>query len=388
MVTELLTYTSLYPNSAQIRHGIFIENRIRKLVETNRVNTRIVAPAPWFPFKNSLFGNYAEFAQIPHQETRHGLTVFHPRYPLIPRLGMNLTPLLMAIATYPTVKLLHQQQPVQVIDAHYFYPDGVAAALIGKWLGIPVIISARGTDINLFPDFFLARKMIIWAARQAEAVITVTQALKTRLTKLGIATQHINVLPNGVDHLLFKPKNRQQLRKQYQITRPVLLFVGNLIPLKGVDIIINALTELPEFDCLIIGQGPEKTKLENLARQLNVQSQVQFINHISQEKLVDYYNIADILILPSSREGCANVLLEANACGTPVIATNVGGNPDIVLNDNAGLLMKNRDCQSLIHSVKQLFASKPQQNSVIEHAKQFAWTPIINRQIELYQSVT
>ncbi len=382
-----LTYTSLYPNSVQIRHGIFIENRIRKLVESGRINSHVLAPVPWFPLKSELFGSYGQYSKIPAKETRHGIHVSHPRYPVIPKVGMNLAPALMASSTYQQAKSLRKKTSFHVIDAHYFYPDGVAAALLGKWLGCPVVISARGTDINLFPDFNLPRKMIVWAAQQSAAIITVCQSLKDRLINLGISEQKINVLPNGVDSNFFQPGNRQTLRKQHKLTRPTLLYVGNLIPLKGVDIILDSLTSLPEFECIIIGDGPEKAKLEKLAVSLQIADRIRFIDNLNQAELVDYYTMADVLLLPSSREGCANVLLEALSCGTPAIATAVGGSPDIIRNSNAGLLMEARNSDSMIRTIRKLFNNMPNSNDVRNHVQQFSWSPIITQQINIYQSV-
>jgi len=360
---------------------------MRKLLETGRINTRVLAPVPWFPLKSELFGNYRHYAGIPVHEQRHGIEVFHPRYPMIPKIGMSLTPLLMATFTRSIARTMYQNKQFQLLDAHYFYPDGVAATLLGKWLNLPVVISARGTDINLLPDYRLPRQMIIWAAQQAAAIITVCQSLKDRLIKLGISDQKITVLANGVDSQLFKPGNRQELRKHHRLTRPTLLFVGNLISLKGVDIILQALAKLPEYECIIIGEGPEKTTLEKLAHALGVAERTRFIKTLSQTELVDYYTIADILLLPSSREGCANVLLEALSCGTPVIATAVGGSADIIANSDAGLLMGQRDHDSLVATIRKLFSNLPETNMVREYSQRFSWPPIINQQMDIYQSV-
>ncbi len=384
---DLLTYTSLYPNSIQTRHGIFIENRTRQLIASGKLTSRVLSPVPWFPLKSELFGSYREFAQIPDKEQRFGIDITHPRYPLIPKIGMSLAPLLMAIATYRTARSLLREKPFQLIDAHYFYPDGVAAALLGKWLGCPVVISARGTDINLFPDYLLPRKMIVWAANNAGAIITVCQSLKDKLVDLGVSEQKITVLSNGVDAQLFQPGNKIALRKQHNINQPTLLFAGNLIPLKGVDLIIQALTALPDYALIIIGEGPEKNNLEQLATKLQVTDRITFIKNINQAQLVDYYTMADALLLPSSREGCPNVLLEALSCGTPVITTAVGGCPDIVADPVAGLLVDQRTPDALVSAIKHLFANMPTTQSIRNYAQRFSWTPIIKQQLEIYQSV-
>jgi glycosyltransferase involved in cell wall biosynthesis len=384
---NLLTYTSLYPNSIQTRHGIFIENRVRQLVATGEVKTRVLSPVPWFPLKSELFGSYQQFAQIPAYENRYGIEISHPRFALIPKIGMSLAPWLMAAATYRVAKSLFINKQFQLIDAHYFYPDGVAAALLGKWLGCPVVISARGTDINLIPDYLLPRRMIVWAADHAKAIITVCQSLKDRLISLGVANHKITVLPNGVDSQLFHPGDRNMLRKQHQLTQPTLLYVGNLIPLKGVDLIIQSLAKLPDYRLIVVGDGTEKSKLQKLAANLHVADRIRFVGTLTQQQLVEYYTIADMLLLPSSREGCANVLLEALSCGTPVIATAVGGSPDIVADPSAGLLVQQRTADALTSAIQQLSANMPDSVNVRNYSQRFSWSPIIKQQIDIYQTV-
>ena len=150
---RIVTFTTLYPSEVRPQHGIFVETRLRKLVESGAVEARVVAPCPWFPFASPSFGRYAEFARIPRQEERFGLRVDHPRYPLLPKIGMSSAPLALFAATLPLLRRqIKEGQDFDLIDAHYFYPDGVAAVLLGQALGRPVVITARGTDLNIIPE--------------------------------------------------------------------------------------------------------------------------------------------------------------------------------------------------------------------------------------------
>ena len=150
--------------------GVFVENRLRHLLATGEVEARVVAPVPWFPSRHPRFGGYARWASVPFAETRDGIEVSHPRYPLPPKLGMLPHPFLMAAGTLATVLRLRRTGfAFDLIDAHYFYPDGVAALLLGAWLDRPVAITARGTDLNLYPQRFpLVRRMIAWAAKRID----------------------------------------------------------------------------------------------------------------------------------------------------------------------------------------------------------------------------
>ena len=163
-------------------HGIFVENRLRNLLASGEVASLVVAPVPWFPFKHKSFGRYASFARVPCEEQRHDITVLHPRYPLPPKVGMSSAPVLMYTALRRLfAEILKARFRFDLIDAHYFYPDGVAAVLLGRNLGKPVVITARGTDLNLMPEFLVPRQLIRWAASRAAGLATVSEALRERL---------------------------------------------------------------------------------------------------------------------------------------------------------------------------------------------------------------
>ena len=186
---RILTITTLYPNAEAPTHGIFVENRLRHLVDSDDVAARVVAPVPWFPSGARVFGTYGAHARVPAAEERNGLSVLHPRYPVIPKFGMSLAPYLMSASLRPVLRRLLSERPgCDLIDAHYFYPDGVAAVMLGRRLNVPVVITARGTDLNVLPTFQLPRRMILWAARHADGLITVSKALRDRLVALGVPT--------------------------------------------------------------------------------------------------------------------------------------------------------------------------------------------------------
>src|SRR5262245_49527854 len=197
---RILTFSTLYPNAARPEHGIFVENRLRHLRTTGRVGGEVIAPSPWFPFASPVFGRYASFARVPRRERRHGILVHHPRYPLPPKLGMTSAPVALYAATAPLVRrLLQKGRQFDAIDAHYFYPDGIAAVMLGHRFGIPVSITSRGSDLNQIADYLIPRRMIQAAAARAAGLVTVCQALKDRLVALGIDPERIRVLRNGVN---------------------------------------------------------------------------------------------------------------------------------------------------------------------------------------------
>ncbi|MGI9305370.1 MAG: glycosyltransferase [Gammaproteobacteria bacterium] len=388
-MTRITTFSSLYPNSIQPRHGIFVEQRLRQLLASKQVEARVIAPVPWFPFDAGCFGRYGEFARIPTREQRHGIEIMHPRYVVIPKVGMTLAPTFMATAMKTAFrKLIHSGYDFDLIDAHYLYPDGVAAAMLGEWLGKPVVITARGTDVNLIARHRWPRKMILQAARQCSGIVTVSCALKDALVKLGVPAPSVTVLRNGVDLNFFRPpQDVHSLRRGLEVSDPTLMTVGNLFENKGHHIAIEALTQLCGVRLIVVGEGDMRYRLEQLACTMGVRDRVKFTGLLTQEELVRYYGAVDAVVVASATEGMPNVLLEAIACGTPVIATRTGGIPEILAAPEAGILLPERSVGALVDAVQSLFRSKPERGQTRRYAEQFSWQSTTHGQLDLFTEV-
>ncbi len=385
---RLLTLTTLYPNAARPNHGVFVETRLRHLLQSGRIQARVVAPTPWFPSKSALFGHYAATARAPRLEVRYGVDIDHPRYLAVPKVGMSIAPFLLAAGAYSAMNgMIQGGYDPDIIDAHYFYPDGVAAAIIGKRLRKPVVITARGSDVNLLPQFALPRRMILWAARRAAALITVSSALKETLIALGVDGSKITVLRNGVDTDLFAPADRALHRARLGLTGRVLLMVGNLVPLKGHELVLRALAYCADASLVVIGEGSEEKRLKMLATHLQVQDRVSFLGAMSQQQLSAHYVAADALVLASSREGWPNVLLESMACGTPVVAACVGGIPEIVAAPEAGVVMTDRSVQGVVQALHRLFQNYPDRKLTRSYAERFGWDYTTRGQLELFDRI-
>jgi glycosyltransferase involved in cell wall biosynthesis len=326
---------------------------------------------------------------VPAREERFGIPVTHPRFPLLPKMGMTAAPLGFYLAVLPHVRRMIQQGlTFDLIDAHYFYPDGVAAALLGRQLGKPVVITARGTDLNLIPRHATPRRMIRWASDQAAGLVTVCAALKDSLVELGVPAERVRVLRNGVDLDMFAPGDRLSTRHALGIDRPILLSVGQLIPRKGHDIVIRALKDLPEWGLLIAGGGPMESDLRQIAAAEGVAERVRFLGLVPHAELPRIYGAADLLVLASEREGWANVLLEAMACGTPVVASNVWGTPEVVRVPEAGRLMRARTPEAVAEAVRGVWTSPPDRRRTRAYAEQFSWDATTAGQLDLFAAVT
>ena len=385
---KIVTFSTLFPNQVKPSHGIFVETRLRHLVASGDVESRVVAPVPWFPFAHPLFGQYASFAKVPASEDRFGLRVEHPRFPLIPKIGMNISPILLANSAKRTLaRMIDEGYDFDLIDAHYFYPDGVAAVKLGRYFNKPVVITARGSDISLIPQHSIPRKLIQWAATHADGIITVCNALKTELVQLGVAADKITPLRNGVDLQRFDCGDRVAQRAKAGLTNFTLISVGHLVAPKGHDLVIGALPLLPDVELLIAGSGVELGRLEALARRLGVSDRVRFLGVVPQTELPDYYSAVDALVLASSREGWANVLLESMACGTPVVASKVWGTPEVVAAPEAGVLMSERSAQGVADAVNALRSSYPDRAATRRYSEGFSWEATTTGQINLFEKI-
>jgi glycosyltransferase involved in cell wall biosynthesis len=227
-----------------------------------------------------------------------------------------------------------------VIDAHFYYPDGVAAALIARKLGKPFVCTARGSDINLYRHFATPQRLIRRTLQQASANLGVSADLVRQLIELGADPGTAHVMRNGVDLDRFEPMDRLAARASLGLAHQglLLLSVGNHVELKGHDLVIRMLQVFPQAHLVLVGDGPLRRDLQTLAESLGVAQRVTFAGQRPNDQLKTYYSAADVLLLASSREGWPNVLLESMACGTPVVATRVNGTPEIVTVPQSGRL--------------------------------------------------
>jgi glycosyltransferase involved in cell wall biosynthesis len=376
-VTRVLVFSTLYPNAAQPNHGVFVENRLRATIAEGGIEATVIAPAPYFPLPHEFFGRYSAYARVPRREVRHGVEVWHPRYVVIPKIGAGWAPEALFRSGLSLARRLQAAgQRFDVIDAHYFYPDGVAAARLGQALRLPVIITGRGTDLTLIPNETGPRQQIRWAAHQASVVVTVCGDLRRRVIALGAPADRTVVLRNGVDLELFRLQDRAAARAALGLDGFTLLCVGGLIPRKGLDLVLEALAMRPDCNLLIAGDGPLRATLEAQARRLGVAGRVRFLGEVAHADLPGVYAAADVLVLASSREGWANVLLEAMACGTPVVATDVNGAGEVVRSHAAGMLMSRRTPECLAETLDLLRRNMPSRLETRRYAEAFSWTRI------------
>ncbi len=390
MSTSLLTYTALYPSSARPQHGIFIETRLSRLVANEGIRAQVVAPVPWFPSAHPRFGAWAKMASTPARDVRNGIEIHYPRYPLIPKMGMNSAPALQAWGSRAAMQFAVQKSAPKVLDAHYFFPDGVAAAAHAHALHLPLIISARGSDINLISQFATPRALMLRAAKEAHALIAVSTSLREAMIAIGMPAHKILVLRNGIDGERFCLRDQAQSRAAIGMpanTTRVIACVGNLVPEKGSDRVLEALIATPDTHAVFAGDGAMRAQLEARAREAGVAERVLFLGSVPQAQLVDVYNAADVLVLASLREGWPNVVLEAMACGAPVVASDVGAVREMIVNDSVGRVVSASSQPELNTAIADVLRMPVHREAVRAHALTYDWASVTRAQAALYADV-
>jgi glycosyltransferase involved in cell wall biosynthesis len=376
---RLLTFTNVYPSVDRPLHGIFIEERLRRLAAGGGLRAQVLALRPRAP---SWAGARSSKA------VRHGIEIEYLGVPTLPLVTNWIDPWLWARAAEPFVRRwLGENREDAILDAHFLYPDAVAAVLIGRRLGVRTVISARGSDVNVKCENAVMRRWVRWAAANCAALITVSRALAKRLAELDIAAPRLEVLPNGVDLDKFRPHERAAARARLDVSGRVLVSAGNLVASKGHDIAIEALAALPDATLLIVGEGPELRALQGLAQRRGVAARVRFLGLVPHERMAEVYSAADVSVLASAREGMPNVVLESLACGTPVVATDVGGIGEVVTAPVAGRLVRERSAAGLCEALERVFADPPVVASTRAFAQRFGWSAVIERQLALYRDL-
>ncbi len=388
---RVLTFTSLFPNAIQPLHGVFVYQRTAHFAKLRGNHVQVVAPIPYVP-RSLRLPRWRALSQVPAQERVGELDVYHPRYPLVPKLSMPLHGLLMFLGSLRRVVQLHKASRFDCIDAHYIYPDCFAAVLLGRVLGLPVMVSARGTDINLFPSFRLIRPLIRWTLREAAGTVAVSTALKQAMLNLNISELDVKVIGNGVDLEKFQPVERIAARQVLGLREDAQLIVsvGSLILPKGHQLLISAFAQVMTKFCnlmlYIVGEGRHRRELEELIANLGLRDRVFLVGNKPNEELRFWYSAADMSCLVSSREGWPNVLLESLSCGTPVLATRVGGVPEIISSPKLGVLVE-QDCPSIAAGLEFCLKKHWDREALVQHARARTWYVVASEVQNFFDSI-
>ncbi len=385
MIDELrvVTVTTFFPNSAEPHRTVFLRHLVRAMRRVCPVD--VVAPLPYAP-PLSWIPRWHALNRVARIEMSEEIQVQHPRFVAIPKLPW-LSGMGYFLGVILTLRRLMRSTDRCVLHAHCAYPDGVGVALAARFLGIPFVITAHGSDINVYSKRRTLWPQIRWALGSARGVIVVSRDLEAKVKKLtGSSIRNLSCIPcAGYDPAIFSPRRRQEARAAIVLSPDarLIVFVGNLVPIKGVDVLIAAWRLLRERKAvgstdrlLIIGDGTARPALERLSLAQGDSDTIVFYGALPQSSVSQHIAAADVLCLPSHNEGMPNVVVEALALGIPVVASRVGGIPELLNDGVNGLLVEPGRPDALANRLAEVFARSWDRAKIHSSVSHLTWQAI------------
>jgi teichuronic acid biosynthesis glycosyltransferase TuaC len=383
----VITFTNLFPSAVMPTHGVFVRERMSRLLALRpQWRWQVVSPVPevaWF-FRSQT---YRRWHAVPASEQVGGITVHHPRYRHWPGLSLRRQADAMAQGAERIVTSLAAERPV-VLDAHYLWPDGVAASILARKLGIPYVLTARGTDVNVVASDHVVAGRIAEAADGALACFAVSGALCDRFAQVtGLARTRITEVRNGVDLDRFKPGDAQAARARLALPLQgrLLLGVGRLVESKGFLLAARALASLPrDVHLVLVGEGPQRSEIAEAGG-----DRVHFLGARLPDDVADAFRACDLFVLPTEREGWPNVVTEALASGLRVVASAVGGIPEILggaapADGSLGALVPPRDESALLSALQRILEAPGDRALVRTFAERWSWNAPLHTLTEVF----
>jgi teichuronic acid biosynthesis glycosyltransferase TuaC len=370
---RVLTLSTLYPNPAQPTLGLFVERQTRGLAARPGVEVRVAAPIgqPIWPL--SMHPHYRKLAAVPAGDPDDDPITYRPFFRVWPKINAAAAGASLARALLPRLRLLRTVFPFDVIDAEFFWPDGVAAMRMARALGVPFSVKARGSDIYHWGDVPGIGEQVRAAAAAADGLLAVSASLKAEMAARGMPADKIKVHHTGVDLDLYRPLDRAAEKARFGVTGPLIVTVGGLIERKGQTYALEALALLPDATLILVGDGPDRAALEAKAHMLGLAARVRFAGALPPPDVARLLAAADLMLLPTRAEGIANAWVEALACGTPVVTCDAGGSRDVIDRPEAGRIAA-RDGAALAAAAAELLADPPAPEEVRRSAERFSWS--------------
>jgi teichuronic acid biosynthesis glycosyltransferase TuaC len=386
---KIISLCTVFPNPARPGTGPFVRARLQAMACGAEV--KVIAPVPVLDYSSRGSGT----ASIPASRWDGPIEVLHPRW-FYPPLGGASNGFWLFLRLAPVLLRLRRRFRFDVVDAHFGHPDGVAASLLGLLLKCPVTVTLRGSEIDHSLGRF-RRAAIGWSLRRAARVIAVSDNLRGLAVSMGVPEERISKIPNGVDAVRFSPRDRQQAREKFGIApdRRMIFSAGHLIELKGHHRTVRALHYLVQqgvdAELLIAGGAGGGSPYENSIRReieaCGVAGRVRFLGQVPPDALAELMSAADVFCLASRREGWPNVVHEALSCGTPVVATRVGGILDMIPDENVGLTVPLNEQEMLNHSLHRALQKTWDREAISRWGRSRSWQDVAGEVLELMGQV-
>lgn len=369
---RVLTLSSLFPDASRPNFGVFVERQTLGLAAHPDVELKLVAPVGLPPWPLSRVGRYATLAALPRHETWKGVETWRPRFVNLPGTGGRFHAAMLAARLKPLLRAIRRYFAFDVIDASFFFPDGVAAVDLGRTFGVPVSIKARGADIHHWGRAPGTAGQVLRAGLEADGLLAVAASMRDDMVALGMEDAKIRVHRTGVDLDRFAPRDRAAAKAELGVEGPLVASVGALIPRKGHEIVIDAVAALPWVRLMIAGEGPERPKLVAQIARLGVGNRVTLLGSVAHGELPGLLAAADVMALASSSEGLANAWVEALASGTPVVIPDAGGARELVTAPEHGRIVA-RTAAAFAGAIGALLTTPPPPDAVRAGAAGFTW---------------
>ncbi|MED5547046.1 MAG: glycosyltransferase [Pseudomonadota bacterium] len=391
---RVLSIATLFPNAVKPGFGIFVANQMRAVAARGDVDLVMVSPLGIPPWPLSTRAPYNALKDLPEESDDAGIPTYYPRFTTIPKLGGDSNPGRIAKAILPLVRRLHAEVPFDLVDAQFFFPDGPAAALVARELGIPLTIKSRGADIHYWGRRDSPRAQMQQAAEQAAGLLAVSQALREDMIALGMPEERIGVHYTGLDRERFHPIERSAARTLVSAMPgleiwnigPLIVTPGALIARKGQRLVLEALIHFPEARLAFAGTGEDEARLKAEAKILGVADRVHFLGMVSHDVLPQLLCAADVMVLPSASEGLANVWIEALASGTPIVIPDIGGAREVMKDPSAGRIAE-RTPDAIAEAIRDILADPPSQDEVAANVHRFSWGKNAENLVQFWSGV-
>ncbi|MBL9026764.1 MAG: glycosyltransferase [Myxococcales bacterium] len=372
---KVLVLTRIFPNRVEPTFGPYNLKQLAALRD-NGHEVHVVCPVPWFPGAGLFSGKTraANLSAVPRRDSFEALDVRHPRFLHVPRLLGAHAPL-YAASVAPTVASLRGK--AEVILSPFAYPDGVASILLGEALGVPVVIKLHGGDMNVGAKLPGPGRWIRWAFPKAARIVAVSDPLADAAVRFGAPQSRVDVVQDGVDDRVFRVRDAAEVRAKLGVdpSRRPLVFVGRLEKRKGVFELLEAFERLaprhPDVDLVLVGDGDDTARCRERAERLG--ARVRLTGNLGMHEVADWLAASTFLTLPSYAEGTPNVVIEALASGRPVVASRVGGIPDMVLGPRMGELHAPEDVASLEAALEAALARSFDAHEIVRLTGRGTW---------------
>lgn len=398
---DVIVLSHMYPKSYSPYGGIFVHEQVAAIKKhLSNGSVTVISPVPWSPRCLWIRKKWRVYGQAEEKKQEEGIMVYCPRYLVIPgRFFFPMQGIFIFISIILLMKKLIKNKPNVILHTHTILPDGLAGIFVKKIFKLPHICTIHGSDINIRPHeskitFLLTR----YALKRCDRIVTVSNKLKEKVQLIAGDLQNISVIYNGADGEKFRPMPKDVVKRRLGIkgNSRIVIFIGNLLPIKGVGYLIRAFSDFlkqhknDNFKLFLIGSGQEREKLVELTKRLDVEANVVFLGRKPHEEIPLWLNIADILVLPSSSEGFPTIIPEAFMCEIPVVASNVGGIPEIIIDGKTGILTKPGDIAGITEGLNLSIKKTFRERLILEvrkYSQRFTWSVSASEMLIIYENL-